>query len=110
MTGAELKEVLEKIRSGEIEEDMERAEVAANKAEEATVNTPYIGDNNTWMVWDFEAGEYVDTDISALGQVGPPGDVGPVGPQGPPGVNVGVGNFSLAINDEGHLIATINTD
>lgn len=105
------------IVNGDISNAANRAEAAANRAEEAAVKAPYIGDNNTWMVWDFFAGAYIDSNISAIGETGPKGEkgeTGSVGPPGPPGengfvVDVGVGEFTLSINDEGHLIATINT-
>lgn len=117
-TGEQFDEVADKILDGTIEQAVEDAQAAADRAEEAAVKTPYIGENNTWMVWDFEAGKYVDSNISALGEVGPVGPVGlpgPQGPEGPPGQNgvvfdVGIGEFTLSINEDGHLIATINTD
>ena len=58
------------------------ANEAAEKATEAAGRNPYIGDNNHWFVWDADAGEFVDTGISAIG---PQGATGPQGPQGPQG-------------------------
>lgn len=120
LTGAEIDNALGQILDGTIDQAVEAAQAAANKAEQAAVKTPYIGDSNTWMVWDFDSEEYVDTEISALGEQGeagpsgPPGSDGAIGPPGPPGqdgivVDVGINEFSLSINEEGHLIATINT-
>lgn len=40
---------------------------AANRAEAAAANSPIIGGDGTWLVWDFDAGEYVDTGVSASG-------------------------------------------
>lgn len=38
---------------------------AADRAEAAAVNPPTISDDDTWLVWDFEKGEYVDTGVKA---------------------------------------------
>lgn len=104
--GEQVDEAVGKILSGEIEDYATRAEQAAEKAETATVKTPYIATNKNWMTWDFSQSKYVDSGSSSVGQTGA------TGPQGPPGVvvDVGVSQFTLHINDEGHLIATINTD
>lgn len=60
--------------------------------------SPYVnGDTGTWMVWDNESSDFVDTGLKAEGPVGPAGPsgergpagesiVGPAGPQGPQGV------------------------
>lgn len=119
-TAEQANDALGRIINGDIDDAADRAEAAADRAEEVAVKTPYIGENNTWMVWDFNTVEYVDSGISALGKpgetgpVGPVGPVGAIGPPGPPGqdgvvVDVGISEFSLSINEEGHLIATINT-
>ena len=63
-------------------EAADAANEAAEKATEAAGRNPYIGDNNHWFVWDADAGEFVDTGISAIG---PQGATGPQGPQGPQG-------------------------
>ncbi len=63
----------------------DKAESAAGRAESAAVNSPKLSENNTWMVWDFNSGTYVDTGISALGPQGERGDAGPQGPQGEKG-------------------------
>lgn len=106
--GEQIDEAVGQILSGEIEDYATRAEDAAEKAESATVHTPYINENANWMVWSTSTEKYVDSGKSSKGTKG---DTGATGPQGPPGVvvDVGVGQFTLHINDEGHLIATINT-
>ena len=58
------------------------ANEAAESATQAAGRNPYIGDNDHWYVWDGEAGEFVDTGVSAIG---PQGATGPQGPQGPKG-------------------------
>ena len=68
----------------------DRADDAAERAENAVVNPPKI-QNGTWWIYDFAQGAYVDTgmqakgDTGATGPQGPRGEVGPVGPQGPKG-------------------------
>lgn len=50
-----------------IESYLSRAEDAAQRAENASVNTPYIGSNGNWYVWDGEYNTYVDSGTSAMG-------------------------------------------
>lgn len=38
--------------------------------------SPQISANKTWLVWDADAGEYVDTGVSAAGEKGDDGDPG----------------------------------
>lgn len=45
----------------------EEAKSSADRAEDAAVNSPKIGNNGNWFVWDFEAGKYVDTGVPASG-------------------------------------------
>lgn len=45
----------------------EKAGNAADRAEAATVNAPKLSDNDTWMVWDQEQGQYIDTGVYAGG-------------------------------------------
>ena len=40
---------------------------AGQAAVDASVNSPKVGDNGNWFVWDFEAGAYVDTGVKASG-------------------------------------------
>lgn len=40
---------------------------AGQAAVDASVNSPKVGDNGNWFVWDFEAGKYVDTGVAASG-------------------------------------------
>lgn len=42
---------------------------AADKVEDAVVHCPIIGENGNWLVYDFNVGGYVDTGISASGEV-----------------------------------------
>lgn len=60
---------------------------AAYRAEAAAVNPPTISDDNTWMVWDFEKCEYIDTGVKATepGPKGEKGEQGPKGDKGDPG-------------------------
>lgn len=54
---------------------------AANRAESAAIQQPVII-NDTWWIWNPEAGVYEDTGVAAQGEVGPKGDTGPQGIQG----------------------------
>lgn len=82
---------------------------AADRAEEAAVRQPIVGDNGNWWTWDLDAVAYIDTGIysggdapyigangnwyvgqtdtgvSATGPAGQKGDQGPEGPMGPTG-------------------------
>lgn len=111
LTGPQVDAGLTKLVDGTLEQAVENAQEAAEKAESATVHTPYINENGNWMVWNTSTGKYVDSGKSSKGSKGDKGATGATGPQGPPGVvfDVGVNQFTLHINDEGHLIATINT-
>ena len=42
---------------------------AGQAAVDASVNSPKIGNNGNWWVWDFKAGAYVDTGVAASGGV-----------------------------------------
>ena len=42
---------------------------AGQAAVDASVNSPKIGNNGNWWVWDFNAGAYVDTGVAASGGV-----------------------------------------
>ena len=52
-----------------VTEDADRAEAAAEKAEAASTHMPQISTSKTWLVWDAVAGEYVDTGVSAAGEI-----------------------------------------
>lgn len=112
LTGAEIDNALGQILDGTIAQAVENAQTAADRAEQAAVKTPYIGNNNTWMVWDFQANEYVDTEISALGEQGEVGPAGPPGPQGTDGaiIDLEAGIFAMTVNSDGHLIVSVNVD
>lgn len=52
-----------------VTEDADRAEAAAEKAEAASTHVPQISASKTWLVWDANKGEYVDTGVSAAGEI-----------------------------------------
>ena len=52
------------------------ADNAADRAEAAVVQEPYIGANGNWFVYDFTTQAYVDTNVDATG---PQGQTGPTG-------------------------------
>ena len=86
------------------------AKEAAERAENAAVRQPIVGDNGNWWTWGLEAGAYADTGIysggdepyigengnwyvgqtdtgvAATGPKGDKGDTGERGPQGPKGI------------------------
>lgn len=70
---------------------IQRVAEYANSADLAARRMPIVSDEGTWLLWDPDTKEYVDSGISARGVIGPKGDkgdqgdIGPVGPQGPVG-------------------------
>jgi len=60
----------------EATEAADKAEYAAERAEDATVNPPKLSERDTWLVWDFGQGGYVDTGLSAIGPPGIQGEPG----------------------------------
>lgn len=54
------------------------AKEAADTAAGLCANPPKLSESLTWLVWDADAGRYVDTGISGIGAEGP---------QGPPGAD-----------------------
>lgn len=67
-------------------------EQVLQQLEELNQHPPYPGDGGYWMVWDLDAGAYVESQLPlppvAEGPQGPPGpqgEQGPAGPQGPQG-------------------------
>lgn len=58
------------------------AVVAADRAENAVVKTPYVGNNNHWYAYDFSQEQYVDTGVKATGDSGAPGQKGDPGVDG----------------------------
>lgn len=82
------------------EQSAEEAEASANTAKQYSGKPPKP-QNGTWWTWNAESQLYVNT--------GKPYQ-GPQGPQGEPGILVPVNSsaFSLRIDENGHLIATIN--
>lgn len=66
---------------------VERAETAAENAEDAASHYPRIN-NGYWEIWDPTSGAYVSTGVQAQGPQGPDGPQGPkgdTGEQGPKG-------------------------
>lgn len=55
----------------------ERAEESADKAETASAHSPVIGEGGTWLLWDADAGAYVDSGVKAVGRDGQPGKDAP---------------------------------
>lgn len=82
-------------------DEADRASTAADRAEEATANAPIVGDNGNWHVWNAAEERYVDSGVSATGDVGP---------QGPPGVMIDVapGMFAMGLSEDGHLLIAVN--
>lgn len=61
--------------------------VIAGRAELAVQHYPYISENDTWVIWDVNAEEFVDTGVKATGPQGDPGDPGKKGDDGEDGVS-----------------------
>lgn len=47
------------------------AQAAAQTAQNASVRTPYVGNNNHWFVFDAETNTYVDSGVNSVGATGP---------------------------------------
>ena len=63
-----------------IEEYVEDAEAAADRAEEATTKNPRISETtDNWETWDASAEQWTDTGVPATGPQGPQGERGPTG-------------------------------
>lgn len=62
--------------AGEASSSATSAGNAADRAEAAVVQEPYIGNNGNWFVYDFTTQQYVDTNVDATG---PAGQTGPTG-------------------------------
>ncbi len=58
---------------------------AANEAVGYAKKAPYIGENGNWLVYDAEAGEYIDTGEPSQGAQGEKGDKGEQGEPGKSG-------------------------
>lgn len=73
------------VRSAANAENSEiRANMYADRAEDAAVNQPIIRNGN-WWTWNRDTGEYADTGEQAEGPQGPQGEQGIQGPQGDKG-------------------------
>lgn len=59
-----------------VAENAASAAAAAEKAEAASTHMPQISASKTWLVWDADAGEYVDSGVSAAGAKGDDGNPG----------------------------------
>lgn len=51
----------------------DQAQEAANRAEEASGNPPYIGPNGNWFTFNVSTGQFEDTGVRARGPEGPSG-------------------------------------
>ncbi len=58
---------------------------AAERAQTASIRTPYIGANKNWFVWDYNLNSYVDSGVSAKGEKGENGKDGEDGKDGKDG-------------------------
>ena len=72
---------------------------AGAKAEQAVINSPKIGDNGNWQVWDNVTGDYSDTGWSAVGVEGPQGGPGADGFSPVIGVSTTETSTLLSIQD-----------
>ena len=77
---------------------VDRAEDAADRAENAATHGPKISDTNTWMLWDADEGDYIDTMVDASGAPGPDGKPGKDGITPTIGDN---GNWFIGATDTG---------
>lgn len=63
-----------------IEEYVEDAEAAADRAEEATTKNPRISETtDNWEIWNASTEQWTDTGVPATGPQGPQGERGPTG-------------------------------
>lgn len=67
---------------GDASASAQKAQAAADQAEEAVAHGPQIGAQGQWQTWDAAAGAYTDTGVAARGPQGDQGEIGPAGPQG----------------------------
>lgn len=71
---------------GDAAASAQKAETAANQAEEAVAHGPQIDAQGQWQTWDAAAGAYTNTGVAAQGPQGEKGETGAVGPQGEQGL------------------------
>lgn len=102
----------ERAKAEEAREDKEKGFVAqakaeADRAEEATGKTPYVGENGNWFVWNSTTRAFVDSGVPAQGD---PGEKGEKGDPGQDGVltSLGSGVFAMGISEDGHLLVAVN--
>lgn len=76
------------------EDSAQSASESAQAAQDASVKTPYIGNDGNWMVYNAETKSYQNSNIKATGSQGPAGVDGKTP--------------TLSIDSNGHLIATYN--
>lgn len=75
-----------KIFANQAEEAAAKADKAADRAENAAAHTPLPeGENETWIVFDWETQEYIQTEAPYRGPQGEKGDPGENGADGAPG-------------------------
>lgn len=68
-----------KYYAGQASSSATSAGSAADRAEAAVVNEPYIGANGNWFVYNFQTQQYVDTNVDATGPAGADGQDGATG-------------------------------
>lgn len=75
-----------KIFANQAEEAVAKADEAADRAENAAAHTPLPeGENETWIIFDWETQEYIQTEAPYRGPQGEKGDPGENGSDGAPG-------------------------
>lgn len=58
----------------ELDDKVNEAKQYAENAEIASTRMPKISSDNTWLIWDPETGDYVDTGVKASGDIEAAGD------------------------------------
>ena len=71
--------------ASEFEQALKEMYVILGQVENIATYPPIIGDNGNWMVYDKDAGGYVDSGDPSRGVEGPQGPAGAQGPRGEPG-------------------------
>ena len=57
-----------------LDDKVNEAKQYAENAETASTRMPKISSDNTWLIWDAEIGDYVDTGVKASGDIEAAGD------------------------------------
>ena len=96
--------------AGEASSSATAAGNAANRAEAAVVQEPYIGANGNWFVYDFQTSQYVDTNVDATGPAGQDGQDGATGATGNGIVSISKTGTSGLVDTYTILYTNGNTD